>query len=304
MSNLYAILQDAQGGQALDNLAKQFNISKEEADAAVRALLPALSTGFLSKATEPGALGSIIGALGDGQHLAAFADPAAAQSQATAQKGDEVLVHLFGSSQVDEQIVQRASAATGLKPELLAQMLPVIASVIVGGVTKSLQSQGFGGIFTQLVNAARHGGLSSILGSLTEEAQALPSPQSRPSAAPSASSPGGFGGILATFIGSLLGRLGAPPSVSAPAPAPQAPGLDSRAIQAAIEALAKVFQPGTPSQSSRVLSAVEIEPKQTESPRAESEETGLSETKSQPHEPAPLAEIRNEIGEILDSKRH
>jgi len=302
MSNLYAILQDAQGGQALDNLAKQFNISKEEADAAVRALLPALSTGFLNKASEPGALGSIIGALGEGQHLAAFADPAAAQSQATAQKGDEVLVHLFGSSQVDEQIIQRASAATGLKPELLAQMLPVLASVIVGGVTKSLQGQGFGGIFTQLVNAARHGGLSSILGSLTEEAQASPSPQSRPGAAPSASPAGGFGGILATFIGSLLGRLGAPPSASAPAP--QAPGLDARAIQAALEALSKVFQPGTPPQSSRGFNAGEIVPQETESLGAEPEETGQLEIQSKPQEPAPLAEIKNEIGEILDGKRH
>jgi hypothetical protein len=340
MSNLYEILQNAQDGQALDNLAKQFNISKEEADAAAKELLPALSTGFLSKASEPGALGPILGALSEGQHLAAFADPAAAQSLATAQKGDEILVHLFGSNQVDEQVVQRASAATGLAPELLAQMLPVIASVISGGVTKSLQGQGFGGIFTQLVNAARQGGLSSILGPLTEGGPSASGPQPRPGLepsqapagaggglgsilgqllragasssnpaqqgtgpGPSTSAAGGFGAILGALIGNLLGRPGAP--TAAPAPTSPAPGFDASAIQAGLEALTKILQPGTPPPTSRAILASEIEPQETETPRAEPEEIGRTESPShtdQPHEPGPSHELRDEIGQILDGK--
>ena len=46
MFNLYEILRNAQGGQAIDNLAAQFNITAEEADAAVKAIVPALSEGF------------------------------------------------------------------------------------------------------------------------------------------------------------------------------------------------------------------------------------------------------------------
>ena len=91
MFNLYEILRNAQGGQALDNLATQFGITAEEADAAVKAVVPALSAGFLNQASEPHAFGSFIGALGEGQHLAAFTDPAAAQATATAQKGGDIL---------------------------------------------------------------------------------------------------------------------------------------------------------------------------------------------------------------------
>ncbi len=342
MSNLYEILQNAQDGQALENLAKQFNISKEEADAAAKELLPALSTGFLSKATEPGALGLIIGALGEGQHLAAFADPAAAQSQATAQKGDEIVAHLFGSGQINEQVVQRASAATGLKPELLTQMLPVIASVILGGVTKSLQGQGYGGIFTQLVNAARQGGLNSILGPLMEGGPSTPGPRTglEPSqgsagasnglgsilgqllraGAPSANPPqqgpgsgssspsaGGFGAILGALVGNLLGRLGAPtapPAPGAPGQTRPAPGLDASAIQAALETLTKMLQPGTPP-TSRALHSVENEPPESVAAATEPHQTGQTENQSradQPREPGASHELRDEIGQILDRK--
>ncbi|MGH6821417.1 MAG: DUF937 domain-containing protein, partial [Methylocella sp.] len=74
MFNLYEILRNAQGGHALDNLATQFGLTTEEADAAVRAIVPALSAGFLNQASEPHAFGSFIGALGEGQYLAAFTD--------------------------------------------------------------------------------------------------------------------------------------------------------------------------------------------------------------------------------------
>ena len=53
MFNLYEILRNAQGGQAIDNLAAQFNITSEEADAAVKAIVPELSEGFLKQASQP-----------------------------------------------------------------------------------------------------------------------------------------------------------------------------------------------------------------------------------------------------------
>ena len=81
MFNLYEILRNAQGGQAIDNLAAQFNLTPEEADAAVKAVMPALSEGFLKQTSHPVGFGSFLGALGEGQHVAAFTDPAAAQRQ-------------------------------------------------------------------------------------------------------------------------------------------------------------------------------------------------------------------------------
>jgi hypothetical protein len=278
MFNLYEILRSAQGGQALDNLAAQFNITAEEADAAVKAVLPALSERFLQQASEPAAFGSFVGALGESQYLAAFTDPAAAQASAQA---PESLSQILGSSSAREEIALRASSATGLSQDLLSQMLPVIASMIFGGLAKSIQNQGLGSILGQLANAAGQGGLGSILGQVLGGAPAPGNPQSQPvpapgpagglgglgtilgkilgagqgatgsSRAPSAA-PGQLGGILGSILGSFARRPGTGSDTgpaagpSPPAGAPQMPGFDTASIQASLEALTKMLQPGTP----------------------------------------------------------
>jgi hypothetical protein len=280
MFNLYEILRNAQGGQAIDNLAAQFNITAEEADAAVKAIVPALSEGFLKQTSQPLGFGSFVGALGEGQHLAAFSDPAAAQTAATAQKGGDILSQVLGSHSAREEIVLRASSAIGISPDILTQMLPVIASMIFGGLTKSLQNQGFGGIFGQLANAAGQGGLGQILGQILgggatpTNPQAAPAPGpadgpgslgsilgqilaggkgptgpgQTPAAAPGpAGGQGGLGGILGSILGNLSGRPGASPAAGpTPSGTPKAPGFDAASIQAALEALTKMLQPGTP----------------------------------------------------------
>lgn len=275
MFNLYEILRNAQGGHALDNLASQFGLTPEQADAAVKAMVPPLSEEFMKLSLKPNAFGSFLGALGESQHLAAFTDPAAAQAAATAEKGVDGLRQVLGSPGAFEEIARRASSATGFSPELLTQMLPVIASMIFGGITKSLESQGFGTILGQLSKAAGQGGLGPILGQILGGGQA---PATAPQPAPSeAAGPGGLGsilgqilaggraptapgqapaggmgnlgGILGTILGSLAGRPGAGASAdpAGPGKTAQMPGLDPAAIQASLDALTKMLQPGLPS---------------------------------------------------------
>ena len=287
MFNLYEILRNAQGGQAIDNLAAQFNITAEEADAAVKAIVPALSEGFLKQTSQPLGFGSFVGALGEGQHLAAFSDPAAAQTAATAQKGGDILSQILTSHSAREEIALRASSGTGVSSDTLAKMLPVIASMIFGGLTKSMENQGFGGILGQLSNAAGQGGLGPVLGQILGGGQVSGNPQQprpapgpaggrggglgsilgqilgggrspvgpgqSPSAAPGSAGTGqgGLGGILGSILGNLTSRPGAGPGTG-PTPGPaapsgslQVPGFDAASIQAGLEALTKMLQPGT-----------------------------------------------------------
>jgi len=254
MFNLYEILRNAQGGHALDNLATQFDITAEEADAAVRAVVPALSAGFLKQASEPHAFGSFIGALEEGKHLAAFTDPAAAQATATAQKGGDILSLILGSHNAREEIALRASSATGISQDTLANMLPVIASMIFGGLVKSMENQGFGAILGQLANAAGQGGLGPILGQILGGGRSPMGPGEPPSAAPgpAGGGQGGLGGILSSILRNLTNRPGAAPGAgpaagsAAPSGSPQVPGFDAASIQAGLEALTKMLQPGTP----------------------------------------------------------
>jgi hypothetical protein len=168
MFSLNEIFQNAQGGKASENLAAQFGLSPEQVDAAVQALLPALSTAFLSKLTDPGALGSLVSKLSDGQHTSTFASGDAAQTPATVAKGNDILSELFGSSHIVTQIAQQVSSVTSLRPELLVQMLPVIVSVLAGGLATSLKNQGLGGLFSQIASGAgaqgqQGGGLMGML---------------------------------------------------------------------------------------------------------------------------------------------
>jgi hypothetical protein len=55
--NLSDIIQSAQGGQGLQNLAAEFGLSPEQTEAAMQAIIPALSHGLQRASQDPGALG-------------------------------------------------------------------------------------------------------------------------------------------------------------------------------------------------------------------------------------------------------
>ena len=60
MANLYEILADAQNGEAMAEIGRAYGLTQEQTDAAVAALLPAISMG-LKRATEtPEGLGNLI----------------------------------------------------------------------------------------------------------------------------------------------------------------------------------------------------------------------------------------------------
>jgi hypothetical protein len=204
MFNLSEILQSAQGGQAIDNLAQRFGISQEQAQAAVQALIPALSAGLAKAAAQPGALGSIISAITDPDHQASFSSSAAAQSPTAAQKGSDALSQILGSSNIIQQIAQQASRVTGLRADLLAQMLPQIASIALGGLATSLHNQGLGSVLEQLATAAEQGNLGSAQG-------------------------GGLMGIITSVLGGLFGG---------------SKTASGSSVDSGLSALTRLFEPG------------------------------------------------------------
>jgi hypothetical protein len=224
MFNLNDILQSAQGGQAINNIAQRFGLSPEQAQAAVQALIPALSAGLTKAAANPGSLGSVISAVTDSTHQASFNDPNTAQSPAATQKSSDTLSQILGSNHIIQQIVQRASAVTGIRPDILMQMLPVIATIAIGGIAESLKNQGLGGMLGQLANAAEQGNLGSILGGATG----------------SAGTSGGGG--LMTILNSILGGLFGGGSAGAPAGGGAAAGNSS--LNSALNSLTNMFQTG------------------------------------------------------------
>lgn len=215
MFNLNDILQSAQGGQAINNLAQRFGLSPEQAQAAVQALIPAISAGLTRAASNPGSLGSVISAVTDSTHQASFNDPNTAQSSAATQKSNDTLSQILGSNHIIQQIVQRASAVTGIRPDILMQMLPVIATIAMGGMAESLKNQGLSGMLGQLASAAEQGNLGSVLGG-------------------AGSSGGGLMGMLNGILGSLFGGSSASSGA----------GAGNTSLNSALNSLTNMFQTG------------------------------------------------------------
>ena len=196
--NLSDILQSAQGGQGIDNFAKQFGLSPDQAQSAINAMVPAFSTGLGNMMSNPGAIGGILSQLAGGAHQAAYNDPTqAAAAGAPGGLGGGALGQIFGSTAIINQIAQQIATASGLRLQLVMQMLPVVASMVIGGLSHNMNLQGMGGILSQLAGAAMGpGGLGSVLGG------------GQAGAAPAAGG-GGLGGLLSTIMGMFGGGGGA-----------------------------------------------------------------------------------------------
>jgi hypothetical protein len=207
MATLQDILQSAQGGKAAENLAERFGITSEQANTAIQALTPAISAGLQQALQTPRNLSNIIGQLSAGLHQASYQSAETAHSDAGIAGGSTILSHIFGDPNVIGQIAQQASRVTGLRPDLLVQMAPVIATMVAGGLMNSLKSQGFSNVLSQLGSA----GTYSSGGARTS---------------------GGLAGMLSSFMG-LFGALTG------------GQGAGASSGQSALDALKGMLQPGT-----------------------------------------------------------
>lgn len=155
------IIQSAQGGAGLQNLASQFGLTPEQTQAAVQAIIPALSHGLQRAAQNPGALGGVIGEMSSGDHAGSYADPA--QTGAAADAGSGALGQIFGGPNVTSQISQQISRVSGIDPQVIGSLLPAVTSMVMGGLSHAMQAQGHGDVLSQDAPASGGGGLFGSL---------------------------------------------------------------------------------------------------------------------------------------------
>ncbi len=146
------------GSGGLDAIAGQLGISPEMAQVGAGALLPAIVGGFQKQSDVAGGgvggLGSLIGMLG-GLGGAGLADNVLGPQETDVTKGNDILGQIFGSKDVSRTVAGHASGQTGLDPELLKKMLPILAMLVGGYLSSRGGAQGEG-----------QGGAGGILGSI------------------------------------------------------------------------------------------------------------------------------------------
>jgi hypothetical protein len=152
MNILEAIL-NAQGGGAVRQLGGQFGLDEGQTQSAISALLPMLAGAVNQNAASEGGLDSLLGALSGGNHQRYLDDPSALSDPAAIAEGNGILGHLFGSKEVSRQVASHASAQTGIGSDILKQMLPMVAGMMMGGLSRQ-SSGGGGGMLGALGSAA------------------------------------------------------------------------------------------------------------------------------------------------------
>jgi hypothetical protein len=83
MATMYDVLADAQHGEMLDQIGREFGLTQQQTQAAVAVLLPAISMGLKRSTTTREGLGQLLGLMGRQLDLyAMYEDPHAAFSRA------------------------------------------------------------------------------------------------------------------------------------------------------------------------------------------------------------------------------
>lgn len=164
MSGILDKVLNSQGG--IDQLAQRFGISGEQATQAVSNLLPGLSKGVKDNIASPQGLQGLLQALGQGNHEQYLDQPERLASDEAATEGNNILGHILGGKEASRALASDAAAKSGLDSGLLQRMLPVVATMLMGGLAK--QGASMGGISQLLSGGAGSTGMASMLGSFLD----------------------------------------------------------------------------------------------------------------------------------------
>lgn len=187
-------MRQAQGPEGFASLARAFNITPEEAAAAVAGVLPELTRRIERNTLSRGGLADLIGMMGeidDNPHLVGAGVIGTPQGLA---QGNAILEQVLGNRDASRALAARASQTSGLTGSIVQAMLPYIASMVIGGLTRGM-SGGLGDILAripQLGGPERTSGGSTLpqaglpragfpeTGGTIEEPQRTPAPMPGP----------------------------------------------------------------------------------------------------------------------------
>lgn len=160
----------------LQSIARELGVNETEAASGAEALAPAILGGLKKQTQSQPAgladLGGLLGKLGGGGLL----DNVVALEPTDVSRGNNVLGALFGSKDVSRAVAQNAASQSGLAPDLLKKMLPMVAMLITGYMAKQHATGapttggdgGLGGMLGSLIGGQVAGSATQGLGSMVD----------------------------------------------------------------------------------------------------------------------------------------
>ena len=168
--SLMKMLQQAQGGQGLGQLAQQFGMDESKAGGLAEMLAPAIGSAA-KKRSEKGGIEALLSQLQGEAQGSYFDDAAAAAAPEARQQGENFLEQILGSRDARDQLSQAAAERSGVDKGQVDQFMPALAAMLQGGMQKQTPDSSIQGMLGQLGGGAPQqasggGGLMGLLGGL------------------------------------------------------------------------------------------------------------------------------------------
>lgn len=159
--DLLKILQaTGQQDKIISALAGQFGLQGGQAGDVIGQVLGALGGGVQNNAQQKGGLESLMGALQNGNHEQYIDEPQNALGATDI--GNKILGHVLGGKEQSRAVAAQVSQSSGVGADIIKQMLPMIATMAMGAMTKKAGgAQGLMGLMGQ--GSGGLGGLMSML---------------------------------------------------------------------------------------------------------------------------------------------
>lgn len=171
--NLLDMIMQSGGKPALKSAGAHAGLNQSQTQKALMALLPAVSSGLKRNTQSPQGLGALLGALQNGSHDQYLENPASLNTESTVNDGNAILGHLFGSKDVSRAVAAHASEKSGLPVDALKKMLPLVAAMAMGSLSKQTKGGDMKGALAGLAmqhlmgGQRQSSGLGGLLGALT-----------------------------------------------------------------------------------------------------------------------------------------
>ena len=192
--DLLELIANAHGGRGLETIGGQFGLDQRQTQAALEQLAPVVAAGLRRNAHNPRGMVSLVDALERGGHDRYLDEADSIEFNRVAGDGNRILEHVFGSKDVSRDVAMHASSQTGIGGAILKQLLPIIASMVMGALARKM-----GGGRAPMPQP-RGGGLGDILGDILGGGMGGGAPQRAPQPQPQRRG-GGLGDILGDILG-------------------------------------------------------------------------------------------------------
>ncbi|MBK9079911.1 MAG: DUF937 domain-containing protein [Hyphomicrobium sp.] len=135
------ILKTAEAKAAIDGITRAYGLDAAQVAPVVDSLSEALTTRFTRMMLSRGGVADVVGLLGSQEAARTLDDPKSLTDPAVVDEGNHVLDVLIGNKHVSRGIAARTASRTGIDVEVAKKLLPVVASMMVGGLQKQAQPE-------------------------------------------------------------------------------------------------------------------------------------------------------------------